>query len=92
MNNIRTGIPKVSGQQGIREPFNINDVIVWKTLICKFMCRKNDDRFSKSSFLRAVRDEELGSYNKYENIKAIYLSRSHYGLTGWMRNGHIYDE
>lgn len=59
MGDIRIGIPKVSGQQGIPEPFNINDVIVWKALICKFMCRKDNDRFSKSSFLRSVIDEKL---------------------------------
>jgi hypothetical protein len=71
MNDIRIGTPKVSGQQGIPEPFNINDVIVFKALICKFMCRKDTNRFSKSSFLQWVVDEKIESYTQDELNKAI---------------------
>jgi hypothetical protein len=82
MNDIRIGTPKVSGQDGIPEPFNVNDVIVWKALICKFMCKENIDRFSKSSLLRGMINEEIeptGAYNKDEMKKAIGDTRHVYG-------------
>jgi hypothetical protein len=83
MSDIRIGTPKVSGQGGIPEPFNVNDVIVWKALICKFMCKENSDRFSKSSLLRGMITEEIeptGAYSKDEMKKAIGDARHVYSM------------
>jgi hypothetical protein len=74
MSDIRVGIPKVSGQGGIPEPFNLNDVLVWKAFVCKFICYWNKDRFSKSAFLGVMIKGEVGptgAYNKNEMQKAI---------------------
>lgn len=74
MSDIWTGIPKVSGRGGVPEPFNLNDVLVWKALISKFICSKRKDRFSKSSLLEALISGEVGpsgAYNKNEMQKAI---------------------
>jgi hypothetical protein len=74
MSDISTGIPKVSGQDGVPEPFNLSDVLVWKALICKFICSKRKDRFTKSSFLEALISGEVGpsgAYDKNEMQKAI---------------------
>lgn len=74
MNEIRTGIPTVSGHGGVPEPFNLNDVLVWKALICKFICNERKDRFSKSSFLEALIIGEVGpsgAYDKNEMKNAI---------------------
>jgi hypothetical protein len=74
MSDIRTGIPKVSGQDGVPEPFNLNDVLVWKALICKFICNKLKDRFSKSALLEALISGEVGpsgAYDKNEMQKAV---------------------
>jgi hypothetical protein len=66
MSNIRIGIPKVSGQHGVPEPSDSNDVIVWKALICKFMCIENNNRFSKSSFLTWIIKEKIQSVGAYD--------------------------
>ena len=83
MNGIDIGIPKPSGYGGVPEPFNLNDVLVWKALICKFICNEHKDRFSKSSFLEALIKGEVGlikeAYDKNEMQKAIIDNNHPYG-------------
>lgn len=57
------GIPKVSGEFGIPEPYNLNDSRVVKKFICNYLCKDNS-RFNRVDFLNLIKKQiyNIGAY------------------------------
>ena len=71
---IPVGVPLTAGAGG-PGPFNKNDVLIWKALICKYICKKDIVIFRKDDFLRTLIADEIprpGAYNKEQVETAIY--------------------
>ncbi len=50
MSDIHIGIPNVSGEFDIPQPYNSNDSLVVKKFICIYLC-KEGSKFNRSNFL-----------------------------------------
>jgi hypothetical protein len=75
MSDIHIGIPKVSGQDGIPEPFNLNDVLIFKGKFCKYICNQEWDNFNEEEMLLnpEIKQSILASaYNEEFIHKAVY--------------------
>jgi hypothetical protein len=57
--------PTIPGGVGGPYPFNSNDVLVWKALICKYICKKNIEIFSKADFYEALLNYEFPQGGAY---------------------------
>lgn len=55
---IPAGVPLTAGAGG-PGVFNTNDVLVMKTLVCKYMCKKKSGNFNREEFFRAILDGEF---------------------------------
>jgi hypothetical protein len=72
VSDIRIGIPKVSGEFDIPEPYNSNDYRVIKKFICKYLCQENYV-FNRTNFLSLIKNDiyEIGAYPKAEIENSI---------------------
>jgi hypothetical protein len=56
--------PAIPGGVGGPYPFNSNDVLVWKALIYKYICKKDIETFSKADFYAALLNDEFPQGDK----------------------------
>jgi hypothetical protein len=60
-----------------------NEIIIWKALICKYMCKENIDNFDKANFLKTIITSEIQmpkAFNEDEVKKAIDDEHGHYSV------------
>lgn len=87
--------PTLGGGNGGPYPFNKNDVLVWKDLICKYICKNNIEIFNKREFYAALLRKEFPGGNAYveplskateEEIK-LFDNLLYYSLDSLSKNG-----
>jgi hypothetical protein len=87
--------PTIPGGVGGPYPFNSNDVLVWKALICKYICKKNIEIFSKDDFYEALLNGEFpqgGAYveplrNATQSEKELFDNLLHFCLNSLSKKG-----
>jgi hypothetical protein len=60
--------PTMPGGIGGPYPFNANDVLVWKNLICKYVCKDGIQIFNKDEFYAALLGGEFSQGGAYADL------------------------
>ncbi|MFY9796325.1 MAG: hypothetical protein WAJ93_11595 [Candidatus Nitrosopolaris sp.] len=63
---IPAGVPLAAGTGG-PEPFNYNDVLVIKALICKYICKRKGEDFNRENFFKTILDGEFSQGGAYKD-------------------------
>jgi hypothetical protein len=87
--------PTLPGGAGGPDPFNSNDVLVWKALICKYICKNDIETFSKTNFYEALLNGEFPQGRAYvepllkatQDERKLFDNLLYYSLDSLSKNG-----